>query len=146
MIEILQAENGAKIDFEKAFGDRRCAGIIEPPFEPVRQKSPAQAAIGKIVDPAHVAQDLGGRRGDFTTFFLAAGSGPTVQRPKPSLAFKNCSTKAIAPPFFRDLIGLRFGLFVNEEESVRDIAAPGCGEILLDKKVAPAKGPQDRPD
>ena len=55
-----QVEGLAEVDLQEVFGDRQGALEIEPPAAAVGQDPPTQPAFGNVVDPAQVAQHLGG--------------------------------------------------------------------------------------
>src|SRR3546814_11406189 len=56
-----QVEHLAEVDFQEILRDGKRAPEIEPPMPAVGEESPAQAAVGDVVDAAEIAKHL--RRG-----------------------------------------------------------------------------------
>src|SRR3546814_14959194 len=78
-----QVEHLAEVDFQEILRDGKRAPEIEPPMPAVGEESPAQAAVGDVVDAAEIAKHL--RRGHAVV--APAARVLAVEGPVPALRF-----------------------------------------------------------
>ena len=136
-----EVEDCREIDLEELLGDRPGTLIVEPPPCAVGEKAPAEIAGCEIVDPAQIAQHLGGWRRLFAVL-----AGAAVERAQPALGLDDREAEPVALPVLGKAVGPVLRGHVREQQTVRHVLPAGCAQILLLQACRPAEPLEDRPD